>query len=69
MQSRHGAKAFASTEVVNMVRRRCRLLAEKLPIVQDFSRPVMSVSYVARNHGFALDQFVHMTGNARAKAA
>ena len=69
MQSRHGAKELASAEVVNMVRRRCRLLAEKLPIVQDSSRPVMSVAYVARNHGVAPDRFVHMTENARAKAA
>jgi transposase len=57
--SRHSANEFATVEVVNMVQRRRWPLAEKLRIVEESSRPGMSVSYVARKHGIAPNQLFH----------
>ena len=54
--SRHSANEFATVELVNEVQRRRWPLAEKLRIVEESSRPGMSVSYVARKHGIASNQ-------------
>lgn len=51
--SRQSANEFLTVEVVNMVERRRWPLAEKLRIVEESSRPGMSVSYVARKYGVA----------------
>ena len=42
-----------------MVQRRRWPLADKLRIVEESSRPGMSVSYVARKHGIAPNQLFH----------
>jgi transposase len=57
--SRHSANEFATVELVNEVQRRRWPLAEKLRIVEESSRPGMSVSYVARKHGIAPNQLFH----------
>ena len=54
--SRHSANEFATVELVNEVQRRRWPLAEKLRIVEESSRPGMSVSYVARKHGIVPNQ-------------
>ena len=54
--SRHSANDFVTVELVNEVQRRRWPLAEKLRIVEESSRPGMSVSYVARKHGIAPNQ-------------
>ena len=54
--SRPSANEFATVELVNEVQRRRWPLAEKLRIVEESSRPGMSVSYVARKHGIAPNQ-------------
>lgn len=51
--SRQSANEFSTVEVVNMVERRRWPLAEKLRIVEEASRPGLSVSYVARKYGLA----------------
>lgn len=51
--SRQSANEFLTVEVVNTVERRRWPLAEKLRIVEESSRPGMSVSYVARKYGVA----------------
>ena len=51
--SRQSANEFLTVEVVNMVERRRWPLADKLRIVEESSRPGMSVSYVARKYGVA----------------
>ena len=51
--SRQTANEFLTVEVVNTVERRRWPLAEKLRIVEESSRPGMSVSYVARKYGVA----------------
>ena len=51
--SRQSANEFLPVEVVNTVERRRWPLAEKLRIVEESSRPGMSVSYVARKYGVA----------------
>ena len=51
--SRQSANEIPTVEVVNMVERRRWPLAEKLRIVEESSRPGMSVSYVARQYGVA----------------
>jgi len=57
--SRHSANEFATVELVNEAQRRRWPLAEKLRIVEESSRPGMSVSYVARKHGIAPNQLFH----------
>ena len=57
--SRHSANEFATVELVNEVQRRRWPLAKKLRIVEESSRPGMSVSYVARKHGIAPNQLLH----------
>jgi len=57
--SRHSANEFPTVELVNEVQRRRWPLAEKLRIVEESSRPGMSVSYVARKHGIAPNQLFH----------
>ena len=57
--SRHSANEFSTVELVNEVQRRRWPLAEKLRIVEESSRPGMSVSYVARKHGIAPNQLFH----------
>ncbi|WP_243438462.1 IS3 family transposase [Fundidesulfovibrio soli] len=54
--SRYSANEFATVELVNEAQRRRWPLAEKLRIVEESSRPGMSVSYVARKHGIAPNQ-------------
>ena len=54
--SRPSANEFTTVELVNEVQRRRWPLAEKLRIVEESSRPGMSVSYVARKHGIAHNQ-------------
>ena len=54
--SRPSANEFATVELVNEVQRRRWPLAEKLRIVEESSRPGMSVSYVARKHGIVPNQ-------------
>ena len=51
--SRQSANEFLTVEVVNTVERRRWPLADKLRIVEESSRPGMSVSYVARKYGVA----------------
>ena len=51
--SRQSANEFSTVEVVNMVQRRRWPLAEKLRILEESSRPGMSISYVARKYGIA----------------
>ena len=51
--SRQSANEFLTVEVVNTIERRRWPLAEKLRIVEESSRPGMSVSYVARQYGVA----------------
>ena len=51
--SRQSANEFLTVEVINTVERRRWPLAEKLRIVEESSRPGMSVSYVARKYGVA----------------
>ncbi|EHJ48855.1 transposase IS3/IS911 family protein [Solidesulfovibrio carbinoliphilus subsp. oakridgensis] len=51
--SRQSANEIPTVEMVNMVERRRWPLAEKLRIVEESSRPGMSVSYVARQYGVA----------------
>ena len=51
--SRQSGNEFLTVEVVNTVERRRWPLAEKLRIVEESSRPGMSVSYVARKYGVA----------------
>ena len=57
--SRHSANEFSTVELVNEVQRRRWPLSEKLRIVEESSRPGMSVSYVARKHGIAPNQLFH----------
>jgi transposase len=51
--SRQSGNEFLTVEVVNTVERRRWPLADKLRIVEESSRPGMSVSYVARKYGVA----------------
>lgn len=51
--SRQSANEFPTVEVVNMVERRRWPLAEKLRIVEEASRPGMSISYVVRKYAVA----------------
>ena len=51
--SSQSANEYPTVEVVNMVQRRRRTLAEKIRIVAEASQPGMSVSYVARQYGIA----------------
>ncbi|OLN24423.1 Mobile element protein [Desulfovibrio sp. DV] len=57
--SRQSANEIPTVEVVNMVERRRWPLAEKLRIVEESSRPGMSVSYVARQYGVAPSLLFH----------
>lgn len=47
---------FTTVELVNEVQHRRWPLAEKLRIVEESSRPGMSVSYAARKHGIDPNQ-------------
>lgn len=49
--SRPSAKEFSTVEVVNEIQRRRWPVSEKLRIVEESSRPGMTVSYVARKYG------------------
>jgi len=49
----HSANEYPAVELVTSVQRRRWTLVEKLRIVEESSRPGMSVSYVARKHGIA----------------
>lgn len=54
--SRHSANEYSTVEVMTNDQRRRWPLVEKLRIVEESSRPGMSVSYVARKHGIAPNQ-------------